>query len=77
MNAQFIKIASGRTLLMVNKYTYWQSSSKKVYYCSRRHFKCMSSVKLDNNDDIIYLTEKHNHPPPVYKNVNGIYIKIM
>lgn len=77
-NCGFIETVRGTKLLMVNGYTFSQNNrAKKFYYCSKRKYSCMSSVKFDDNGAIVSVTENHTHPPPVYKKLeNGLYVLI-
>uniref|UniRef100_A0A2H1VRH9 SFRICE_011212 n=1 Tax=Spodoptera frugiperda TaxID=7108 RepID=A0A2H1VRH9_SPOFR len=74
---KFIQTIHGKTLLMVNGYTYTENNrAKNTYYCSRKYKSCKSSIKFDDNGKITSVRLDHNHCPPIYKPThNGLYFK--
>lgn len=76
MIGEFIKTISGTKLFMIDGYTFGKRF-KNLYYCSKRRFKCMCSVKLDDDGvSVLRFTGEHNHPPPQYKKTDEGYVKI-
>lgn len=76
-NFKFIQTVRGKTLLMINGYTYTENNrAKNTYYCSRKYKSCKSSVKFGADGRIASVKLEHNHPPPNYMLTrNGLYVK--
>ncbi|PZC74405.1 hypothetical protein B5X24_HaOG207882 [Helicoverpa armigera] len=76
-NFKFIQTIRGKTLLMVNGYTYTENNrAKNTFYCSRKYKSCKSSVKFDDQGRITGFRLDHNHSPPIYRSTqNGLYVK--
>lgn len=62
---------------MVNKYTY-NNISGGLYLCSKRlALKCKAKAKINVNQELIGITENHNHAPSIYHiNKKGEYVFI-
>ncbi|RVE50165.1 hypothetical protein evm_005188 [Chilo suppressalis] len=75
---QFIHLAGNKRLLMVNKYTFAQTTPRH-FYCSKKSKGCKAKIFLDQEEtDIVYSSLEHDHGPPVYIKFgdNGYYMKL-
>lgn len=75
MKGLFIQTGRGK-LFMINGYTFARRFNN-LYYCSKRGFGCMCSIKIGEDEvSVTRFTGEHNHPPPDYTNTTKGYIKL-
>ncbi|KAH9631451.1 hypothetical protein HF086_014296 [Spodoptera exigua] len=79
---KFIMSQKGKTLILLNDYTYWHASQgrrKKIgrWRCSSHNSRrCKAKLEVDRFKHIIQADLNHTHPPPKYCVNNGKYFRI-
>lgn len=68
----------GKHLLMYKDFTFSQQNRSRNFYCSKKDEGCKAKIKLDDNGQILPVSNTvHIHPPPLYiMSSQGNYIKI-
>ncbi|CAH2267927.1 jg8389 [Pararge aegeria aegeria] len=78
---EFIKVAmKKKPILLINKFTFAQTTNDRRYWhCSSKFSqdKCPARVRFDSNGQMVFHSLVHGHPPPMlFKQMNGVYIRI-
>lgn len=74
-----IDVGRSRPLILLNNYTFAQTTSDKRYWnCSQKlSAKCPAKLKLNDAGKFASFYLCHNHAPPNYiKTVKGKYVKV-
>ncbi|XP_063827638.1 protein tramtrack, beta isoform-like isoform X45 [Ostrinia nubilalis] len=65
-----------KDVLMVNGFTYSQHKPG-YYYCIKKRLGCKGKLRTDQDLNLTYLFEEHNHEPPEYHvTSDGKFIKV-
>ncbi|CAK1543853.1 unnamed protein product [Leptosia nina] len=79
-----ITLCNGKQYLLYNGYTYntigtISKSGHNRYRCigQSKSKRCNSYLNVDSEFHVHYESEaRHNHMPPSFKQINGIYVKV-
>ncbi|CAH2040258.1 unnamed protein product, partial [Iphiclides podalirius] len=74
-----LQIGKGRSVVMVNEYTYaYTGPGKRYLKCSQKlKTGCKARMQMGDDGAIRFIDAAHNHPPPKYhKTSSGIYLAL-
>nr|XP_049693204.1 protein tramtrack, beta isoform isoform X45 [Helicoverpa armigera] len=77
---KYLDSKRGKKLIMYRQYTYNYmhynaKMNTKQWVCPGRSRGCKAKIVVNCHDEVVSGTLEHNHPPPKYYRVNGIYMR--
>nr|XP_049693202.1 protein tramtrack, beta isoform isoform X39 [Helicoverpa armigera] len=80
-DVKYINSKKGKKLIMYKEYTYNYlyhnaKMNTKQWICPGRNRGCKAKIIVNGHDKVVSGTLEHNHPPPKYYCVNGLYIQV-